>query len=77
MPLLNREKVLNGVGKAVDAVNHAADKTGEFVKEKEIDKKVEHAAEVVGREMKRLGEILNRPFPIIKNADEKNPVRFL
>lgn len=49
MPLLNREKVLNGVGKAVDAVNHAADKTGEFVKEKEIDKKVEHAAEVVGR----------------------------
>ena len=62
MPLLNREKVLNGVGKAVDAVNHAEDKTGEFVKEKEIDKKVEHAAEVVGREMKTVGRNIKQTF---------------
>lgn len=36
MSLINKEKVLNGVGKAVDVTNKAADKASSFVKEKEI-----------------------------------------
>ena len=36
MSLINKEKVLNGVGKAVDATNNMADKASTFVKEKEI-----------------------------------------
>lgn len=45
MSLINKEKVLNGVGKAVDVTNKAADKASSFVKEKEIDKKAMKAAE--------------------------------
>ena len=44
MSLINKEKVLNGVGKAVDVTNKAADKASSFVKEKEIDKKAMNAA---------------------------------
>ena len=33
MSLINKEKVLNGVGKAVDATNNMADKASTFVKE--------------------------------------------
>ena len=44
MSLINKEKVLNGVGKAVDVTNKAADKASSFVKEKEIDKKAMKAA---------------------------------
>ena len=48
MSLINKEKVLNGVGKAVDVTNKAADKASSFVKEKEIDKKIgEVAVEIV------------------------------
>ena len=43
MPLLNKEKMLNGFGKAVDAVNNAADKAGRYAKEKELDKKINSA----------------------------------
>ncbi|MFR5388364.1 MAG: hypothetical protein ACLTGR_05930 [Eubacterium sp.] len=39
MSLINKEKVLNGVGKAVDATNKAADKASSFVKALEIDTK--------------------------------------
>ena len=39
MSLINKEKVLNGVGKAVDVTNKAADKASSFVKEKEIAEK--------------------------------------
>ena len=38
MPLLNKEKMMDGFGKAVDAVNNAADKAGKYAKEKELDK---------------------------------------
>ena len=44
MSLINKEKVLNGVGKAVDVTNKAADKASSFVKEKEIDRKAMKAA---------------------------------
>ena len=40
MPLLNKEKMMDGFGKAVDAVNNAADKAGKYAKEKELDKKI-------------------------------------
>lgn len=39
MTMINKEKVLKGVGKAVDAANNAADKAAAFAKEKELDKK--------------------------------------
>lgn len=43
MGLINKEKVLRGVGKAVDAANDAADKVHDYAKEKELDKKAEEA----------------------------------
>ena len=53
MPLLNKEKMMDGFGKAVDAVNNAADKAGKYAKEKELDKKIDHAAEVVKKLVKK------------------------
>lgn len=62
MPLLNKEKMMNGFGKAVDAVNNAADKAGKYAKEKELDKKIDHAAGVVGQEAKRVGKSIKDAF---------------
>ena len=45
MGLINKEKVLRGVGKAVDAANNAADKVHDYAKEKELDKKAEERKE--------------------------------
>lgn len=45
---------MDGFGKAVDAVNNAADKAGRYAKEKELDKKIDHAAEVVTKRTKKL-----------------------
>ena len=56
MSLINKEKVLNGVGKAVDVTNKAA-----FVKEKEIDKKAMKAAKTAEKGIKiagnKIGEV--------------------
>ena len=41
MGLINKEKVLRGVGKAVDAANNAADKVHDYAKEKELEEKME------------------------------------
>ena len=60
MPLLNKEKMMDGFGKAVDAVNNAADKAGRYAKEKELDKKIDHAAEVVTKEAKKVGKEIKR-----------------
>lgn len=62
MSLLNKEKMMSGFGKAVDAVNHAADKAGKFAKEKELDKKLDHAADVVEREAKKIGRNIKDTF---------------
>lgn len=62
MPLLNKEKMMDGFGKAVDAVNHAADKAGQYAKEKELDKKLDHATEVVTREAKKVGRGIKDMF---------------
>ena len=55
MSLINKEKVLNGVGKAVDATNSMADKASTFVKEKEIDKKAMKAAKTAEKGIKMAG----------------------
>ena len=62
MPLLNKEKMMQGFGKAVDAVNNAADKAGRYAKEKELDKKLDHASEVVDREVKKVGKRITEIF---------------
>ena len=62
MPLLNKEKMMDGFGKAVDAVNNAADKAGRYAKEKELDKKIDHAAEVVTKEAKKVGKEIKSVF---------------
>lgn len=62
MSLLNKEKMMNGFGKAVDAVNNAADKTAQFAKEKELDKKLDHATKVVAREAKKVGKSIKDVF---------------
>ena len=48
MSLINKEKVLNGVGKAVDVTNKAADKASSFVKEKGIKIAGNKIGEVAG-----------------------------
>ena len=58
MSLINKEKVLNGVGKAVDATNKAADKASSFVKEKEIDKKAVKVAKTAEKGIKKAGNKL-------------------
>lgn len=58
MSLINKEKFLNGVGKAVDATNKAADKASLFVKEKEIDKKAMKAAKTAEKGIKKAGNKL-------------------
>ena len=61
MSLINKEKVLNGIGKAVDVTNKAADKASSFVKEKEIDKKAMKAAKTAEKGIKiagnKIGEV--------------------
>lgn len=62
VPLLNKEKMIEGFGKTVDAVNNAADKAGRYAKEKEWDKKMNHVAEVVSREAKKVGKSIKDVF---------------
>ena len=50
MPLLNKEKMMDGFGKAVDAVNNAADKAGRYAKE------------VVTKEAKKVGKEIKSVF---------------
>lgn len=62
MALINKEKVLHGVDKAVDATNNAADKVEKYVKEKEIDKKVVGAAKTLEDGIKEAGQRLEDLF---------------
>ncbi len=62
MPLLDKEKMLQGFGKAVDAVNHAADKAGKYAKEKELDKKIDHAADTLERGARKIGKSIKDTF---------------
>ena len=58
MGFINKEKVLRGIGKAVDVTNEAADKVSVYVKEKELDKKALNAANEVGDAMKSAGKVI-------------------
>ena len=61
MTMINKEKVLKGVGKAVDAANNAADKAAAFAKEKELDKKAKNMAHTLeGYRTKRVDGLI--PF---------------
>ena len=62
MPLLDKEKMLQGFGKAVDVVNHAADKAGKYAKEKELDKKIDHAADTLERGARKIGKSIKDTF---------------
>ncbi len=56
MTFINKEKVLNGVGKAVDATNNVADKTQEYIKKNELDKKAKNMANEFGEGIKSVGK---------------------
>ena len=62
MPLLNKEKMMVGFVKAVDAVNNGADKAGRYAKENDLDKKFVLAAEVVTKEAKKVGKEIKSVF---------------
>lgn len=64
MSLINKEKVLEGVGKAVDAANSAADKAENYAKEKELDKKAMQMARDLESGIKAAGEKLEEVFGI-------------
>ena len=51
MGFINKEKVLRGVGKAVDVTNNAADKVTDYVKENELDKKDKSMADISNKTM--------------------------
>lgn len=62
MGFINKEKVLRGVGKAVDVTNNAADKVTDYVKENELDKKAKSMAGEFGDAMKSVGKSLEDTF---------------
>ena len=62
MGFINKEKVLRGVGKAVDVTNNAADKVTDYVKENELDKKAKSMADELGDAMKSVGKSLEDTF---------------
>ena len=62
MGFINKEKVLRGVGKAVDVTNNAADKVTDYVKENELDKKAKSMADEFGAAMKSVGKSLEDTF---------------
>lgn len=52
MTLFNKEKMMNGFEKVVDAANSAADKAEQFAKDKELDKKADAVKDKVDRFVK-------------------------
>lgn len=64
---INKEKVLRGIGKAVDVTNEAADKVSVYVKEKELDKKALNAANEVGDAMKSAGKVIENKLSKLSN----------
>ncbi|MGN0328497.1 MAG: hypothetical protein ACI4D4_05900 [Lachnospira sp.] len=62
MPLINKDKVLNGVSKAVDVTNNAADKVSGYVKENELDKKAVKVAKEAESAIVSMGKSLEDAF---------------
>lgn len=68
MTLINKDKVLYGVGKAVDVANNAADKASAYVKEKELDKKASQVVKGIGEGIMDAGEKIGDMFKGNKNS---------
>ncbi|MCH5252847.1 MAG: hypothetical protein J1F22_07720 [Lachnospiraceae bacterium] len=62
MPLLNKDKMMNGFEKVVDGVNNAADKAGRYAKEKELDKKIDQMAHSLEEGVKDIGKSFKETF---------------
>lgn len=62
MALINKDKILQGVGKAVDAANNAADKADQYIKDNDIDKKAKNVADEFSQGMKSVGESIENLF---------------
>ena len=62
MTLINKDKVLKGVGKAVDVANNAADKADHYIKENELDKKAKNVADEFSHGMKSVGQSIENLF---------------
>ncbi len=62
MAFINKEKVLNGVGKAVDVTNDAVDKADAYIKEHEIDKKTSQVINDIGEGLKDAGRQIKDVF---------------
>lgn len=62
MTLINKDKFLNGVGKAVDVANNAADKADQFIKDNEIDKKAKNVANEFADGIKSVGTSIENLF---------------
>ena len=67
MTLINKDKVLNSVGKAVDVANDVADKASTYVKEKELDKKASQVVKDIGEGIMDAGEKIGEMFTGKKN----------
>jgi cytochrome oxidase Cu insertion factor (SCO1/SenC/PrrC family) len=62
MPFLNKDKLMNGIGKAVDVVNDTADKAARYAKEKEWDKKIDNAAHSLEKGVEDIGKSFKDTF---------------
>lgn len=62
MPFINKDKVLNGVSKAVDVTNNAADKVTGYVKENELDKKAVKVAKDAESALVSMGKSIEDAF---------------
>lgn len=71
MDILNKDKVLNGVGKTVDAVNQAAsnaeDKAVDYMKTKGIDQKATQAVDKVDQLVKKSNQKTEQVFQKVEN----------
>ena len=71
MTLINKDKFLNGVGKAVDAANNAADKADHFIKDNEIDKKAKNVANEFADGIKSVGTSIENLFKKLGNCETR------
>ncbi len=62
MPLLNKEKMMGGFEKAVDAVNNTADKAARYAKENEWDKKIDNMAHSLEKGVEDIGRSFKETF---------------
>lgn len=62
MSLINKDKVISGLGKAVDVVNDKADKAARYAKENEWDKKIDNFAGALEKGVTDMGKDIKKFF---------------